>query len=175
MTPAKPPTIAPYQQLLERLETACQGLPKELKSDWFAAELFSCRSADPADYLAEIRLNIERLQSMPKQNESYNWLFSHLEQQLQALTQALFRARKPGSGKSDSTKPGMLREASLAGLHQELARHHEYERRLQENLRIAQETEHAEQQQRIMQCQQRLLRCQRAIRGIEERIRKAEG
>lgn len=158
-----------FDEIYQRLYAATQGLPSEISRDWFDASLFQCRSTRPLDYLEEIKGNMEQLSTVKMYSESYNWLINRLDEQLNAYTQALFRAQNkfPGGQKRNSLRE--QKQQSLAVLHQELATHHDYERRLQDNLRAASE------QEEVLRAQQRLLRCQRAIASLEEKIRRAEG
>lgn len=158
-----------FEELYRQLYVATKGIPSEIKRDWFDVKLFQCRSSRPFDYLDEIKHNVEQLQTLQMYSEPYNWLLNHLDEQLNAYTQALFRAKNKIPAGQKIIKTSQKRRANLASLHQELATHHDYERRLQENLRVA------VAQDEILRAQQRLLRCQRAIAALEEKIRRAEG
>jgi primosomal protein N'' len=158
-----------FEEIYQRLESATQGLPSEIQRDWFDATLFQCRSTRPLDYLEEIKRNMDQLQALQMYSESYNWLINRLDEQLNAYTQALFRAQNKFPGGQKKFSVGERKQQDLASLHKELATHHDYERRLQDNLR------NASAQEDVLRAQQRLLRCQRAIGVLEEKIRRAEG
>ncbi|MGX5913574.1 primosomal replication protein PriC [Aliidiomarina sp. Khilg15.8] len=157
------------EEVYQRLHSATQALPGEISRDWFDATLFQCRSTRPLDYLDEIKRNVDQLQTVKMYSESYNWLINHLDEQLNAYTQALFRAQNKFPNGQKTISISEQKQQSLAVLHKDLATHHDYERRLQDNLRNA--TEQAD----VLRAQQRLLRCQRAIGVLEEKIRRAEG
>lgn len=158
-----------FEQIYQQLQTATQAFPSEISRDWFDSTLFQCRSTRPLDYLDEIKTNMQQLQTLKMYSESYNWLINHLDEQLNAYTQALFRAQNKFPRDQKKISISAQKKQSLAALHQELATHHDYERRLEENLRNVQE------QNEVLKAQQRLLRCQRAIAALEEKIRRAEG
>ncbi|RUO32994.1 primosomal replication protein PriC [Aliidiomarina soli] len=166
------------EQLLTRLRNEGRQLPKTLPRAWFSDELFHCRSEYSADYLREIEENARTLDKLSPQASSYGYLSQRVEAQLLAYTQAILRARKPAANSrsatarsGQSTKQDSARK-TLSTLHQDLAEHHEYERRLQDNLREAQQkaVTGTGKHDVIIKCQQRLLRCQRAIAAIEKKI-----
>lgn len=166
-------------QLISALERASEQLPTTLPKAWFSESLFHCRSERPVDYLAEIEHNLNKLAQMAAEAPGFSYLSEHTEAQLIAYTQAIYRAKRPRSGypKSDLHQSRDMPEGRAnqrAKLEQELARHLEYERRLQDNLRDAQGANNdARNQALVLKCQQRLLRCQRAIADIEKRLEQA--
>lgn len=159
------------KRLLEILNQQSEAMPATLQKDWFSAELFQCRSEKTCDYLQEIQDNLQKLYSQDTSSSSHRWLLQHVNDQLNAFTQAVFRSNRPKGDHRVSLKE--QKTGTLAYLHQELAKHHDYERRLSDNLRVAQ-TNNPPFQQQIILCQQRLLKCQRAIVAIERRIANAE-
>ncbi|MCL5255666.1 MAG: primosomal replication protein, partial [Gammaproteobacteria bacterium] len=144
-------------------------MPATLRSDWFSAELFQCRSDKSCDYLQEIRDNLQKLSQLSEHSTSYQWFVEHVDAQLNAFIQAVYRAKRPA--KASSVDRHAQKTSRATQLQLELAKHHEYERRLTDNLREAQMAADTEgKSERVIACQQRLLRCQRAIAALEKRI-----
>lgn len=164
------PKATSLHQVIEALKLAFDKLPTELSTEWFSPELFQCRSSRPMDYLEEIERNAQTLTRLNQNSEQASWLSTQLESQLSAITQALLRSKHKFNSYTQPSLHVRTENARLQ-LEQELAKHHDYERRLTENLRLAQQQpDSAQSKQHIIQCQQRLLRCQRAIAGIERKI-----
>lgn len=163
------------QRAIEILHQESKDLPHNINKTWFSPELFHCRSERVCDYLQEIRDNLQKLSELNPSSESATWLVNHLGEQLNAFTQAIFRAKRPAAASINKQKLSFDEEQSRnQSLYAELAKHHEYERRLSDNLRQAQAeaslTHSSENKQRVILCQQRLMRCQRAIADIETQI-----
>lgn len=162
-------TDSDIKRLLEILNQASRSLPSTLQRDWFSPELFQCRSERSCDYLQEIRDNLQKLSQLSAQSTSYVWLMEHVDAQLNAFIQAIYRAKRPA--KAAFVDRHAEKTSRATQLQLELAKHHEYERRLTDNLRQAQAAVESEgKYEHVIACQQRLLRCQRAIAGIEKRI-----
>ena len=162
-------TNSDIERLMEILDQASESMPANLRRDWFSPELFQCRSEKSCDYLQEIRDNLQKLSQLSAQSTSYQWLVEHVDAQLNAFIQAIYRAKRPAQAKTVDRHAQKTSRATQLQL--ELAKHHEYERRLADNLREAQmAADSAGKHERVIACQQRLLRCQRAIAALEKRI-----
>lgn len=164
-------TNSDFERLMEILDRESKSLPGTLRRDWFSPELFQCRSEKSCDYLQEIRDNLQKLSLLSEQSTSYSWLVEHVDSQLNAFIQAIYRAKRPAQALTIDRHAQKTSHATQLQL--ELAKHHEYERRLTDNLRLAQDAPEApDKRSHILTCQQRLLRCQRAIADIEKRIER---
>ena len=162
-------TDSDFKRLLEILDQASTSMPTTLQQEWFSPELFQCRSENSCDYLHEIRDNLQKLSQLSEQSSSYPWLLEHTDAQLNAFIQAIYRAKRPP--KQAFVDRHAEKASRATKLQLELAKHHEYERRLTDNLRQAQAaTESEGRHAHVIACQQRLSRCQRAIANIERKI-----
>ncbi|MCL4409882.1 MAG: primosomal replication protein [Gammaproteobacteria bacterium] len=163
---------------LHMLEQEAKHLPKNISKTWFSPELFHCRSERSCDYLQEIQANLQKLAELNPSSESASWLGQHVNAQLNAFTQAVFRAKRPAPAVTSKQKlPSDERQSRSQRLYAELAKHHEYERRLSDNLRQAQAAASSassseSHQRQVLLCQQRLMRCQKAIANIEAQIER---
>ena len=164
-------TDSDFKRLLEILDQASRSMPETLQRDWFSPEVFQCRSEKSCDYLHEIRDNLQKLSQLSEQSSSYLWLLEHTDAQLNAFIQAIYRAKRPP--KKAFVDHHAEKTSHATKLQVELAKHHEYERRLTDNLRQAQAAPESEgKHAQVIACQQRLLRCQRAIAHIERKIER---
>lgn len=167
-----------FERAIEILHQESKRLPKNISKSWFSPELFRCRSERSCDYLQEIRDNLQKLSELNPSSESATWLANHLSEQLNAFTQAIFRAKRPAPAVASKQKlPFDEQQSRSQSLYAELAKHHEYERRLSDNLRQAQAAADSapsseSHQQHVLLCQQRLMRCQKAIANIEAKIER---
>ncbi len=179
--------------------------------DHFNVGLFHCTSVALYDYVIELEDNFNTLLRLNQQgNHQLNPRGELLTQQLTALIQAVRAneiARKEHRFQTASNnqrfanytptnenKKNKYYGSSPAGqqaashimtnshqIHQELAQHHEYERRLNEmvyerqaKMNNAKATLAQQLQKEILALHQRLGKCRRAISAIEERIQFAE-
>lgn len=178
--------------------------------DHFNVGLFHCTSVALYDYVIELEDNFNTLLRLNQQGEhQLNPRGELLTQQLTALIQAVRAneiARKEHRFQTASNKQRFANYTpanknknkqyypSPAGqqaashimtnshqIHQELAQHHEYERRLNEmvyerqaKMNDAKGTIAQQLQNEILALHQRLGKCRRAISVIEERIQFAE-
>lgn len=168
---SQPPQDPDIVRLSAELDKISAKIPKKLTSALFDGSLFQCRSEKTCDYLQEIRDNLQKLSQLTPGNERYRWFYQHCEAQIMAFVQVAMRNSHTARQAARPETNNKAFASSLQQLHQDLARHHEYERRLEDNLRQAQTSaDSAAGQQRVIACQQRLLRCQRAITAIEKQI-----
>lgn len=161
--------------------------------DYFNAGLFACNSVSLFDYVKELEDNFNALLRISEQSELHlNPRGERLTQQLTALIQAVrangvavkehhFQKASNKQRFAKYQKPAAHFMANSHQLHQELAKNHEFERRLNEMVferqaRMNQATgEVAHQLQReILALHQRLGKCRRAISAVEERIAFSE-
>lgn len=75
--------ILSLEQRIERL-----AINEESFSDWFDSQLFSQDASVPSDYIAELRRQLNSLNSATTSARS-QWLSEHLAHQLSALHQAV--------------------------------------------------------------------------------------
>lgn len=169
--------------------------------DYFNRDLFHCNSTALFDYVKEAEENLNTL--LRHNQQSQHQLAPRGEQltrQLMALVQAVRAneiavkeqrftsdsnkkrfANKQQSGQQAARQSAGHLMANSHQLYQELAQHHEYERRFNEMIyerqtkMAASKGQVAQQlQKEILALHQRLGRCRRAISVIEERIQMAE-
>ena len=186
-----------YQQLgeLDRVNASVKSENFKYR-DYFSPGLFRCQSTALVDYVSEAKAHFQQL--MRYQNKTLKpdaMLGDKLTDQLTALTQivranevALKEQRyRATARKRSKPKTEQYRRAaqffmqSSHQLHQELAQHHEYERRLAEmiyereaKLSGANPEQTAQLNKEILALHGRLGKCRRAITGIEEKIAYAE-
>jgi len=161
------------------------------KSDLFNAECFVTHSEDLNDYLAELKMNIVRLQTVDsvKYAEHLTAIitdqFSCFRSLLNSLSVNEKHKHYKVSMQSRIQKMKKLTThvtQSSRELYQELSKLQEYERRLLEMVREKQQTlnqysgqkNRVEYQQQVLVTQQRLGRCRQAISKIEEQIQQLD-
>lgn len=164
-------------QLRQQAEETDLKQPYGKPQNWFDSALFSCRSANLAEYVAEAQRNLTRLttstalSALAKQR-----LVQRLSEQINALTQAFRNIGLHQQTFSRRTAKKVVENitASSQQLYQQLSDYQGYERRLLDMISLASRNTSAEQVQRTLLLHQRLGRCRKAITEVEQQIQYYE-
>lgn len=161
--------------LIERLASQINEHPNKSEQCLFSPGLFQSLSHNLNDYLSEINTNYFTIKRMveKKQNINISFLSERLIEQIAAITREI------------ATRPLQQTEKyrnNKEDIYQKLARHQDYQRRLQDMIRDKQlilnkqiyQHEKIQLQQEIASYENRLSRCQYAIKQIERQIEHYE-
>ena len=162
---------AEIEQLFSALKAISSDLPPMLTRALFDDALFQCRSDKTSDFLQEIHDNLHTLARLTAGHERYQWFYEHCEAQIMAFVQVAMRNGRTAKHAAVSLPKVQSHATRYQRLQQELAVHHDYERRLKDNLYKAQaEAQISGEHHQVIACQQRLIRCQQAIEKIERQL-----
>lgn len=163
--------------LIERLACQINEHPNKSEQCLFSPGLFQCLSHNLNDYLSEINVNYFALKRMveKKQNINISFMSERLIEQIAALTREIATRPHQQTKKSGN-------KTTKEDVYQKLARHQDYQRRLQDMIRDKQleltkqtyQQEKIRLQQEIASYENRLYRCQYAIKQIERQIEHYE-
>lgn len=166
------------QQLRQQAEQADAVQRPGKPQNWFDTNLFSCRSPNLADYVAEAQRNLQHLRDSPALSAaSTQRLVQRLSEQVNALTQA-FRnitvRRAPSLTRTKVTQVLQQSSVSVQQLYQQLSDYQEFERRLLDMLSLESRHNNDEQVPRSLALHARLGRCRKAISDVELHIQQLE-
>ncbi|CAM3713731.1 primosomal replication protein PriC [Rheinheimera salexigens] len=164
-------------KLRQQAEAADLKRPYGKPQHWFDSDLFSCRSANLADYVAEAQRNLKHLTEKTSLSLiAQQRLVQRLSEQTTALTQA-FRnlGLHQQSFKRRAAKKVVEQiTQSSQQLYQQLSEYQGFERRLLDMISIESRGSSPEQIQRSLALHQRLGRCRKAISEVEQQIQQFE-
>ncbi|MFT4926547.1 MAG: primosomal replication protein N'' [Phenylobacterium sp.] len=183
-----------YQQTREIDEANSKIQAAKFKyRDYFNNDVFNCNSTSLFDYVKELEDNFNALLNMSQRGTTQlNLRGERMTQQLTALIQAVrsngvavkehhFQKQSNNKRFAKYQKPAKQLMFNSHQLHQELAEHHEYERRFNEmiferqaKMKGANQKVAYQLQREMLALHQRLGKCRRAISVIEEKIQMAE-
>ncbi|WNO61975.1 primosomal replication protein PriC [Rheinheimera sp. MMS21-TC3] len=164
-------------QLKQQADKTDLKRPYGKPQNWFDSELFSCRSANLAEYVAEAQRNLKRLTTSTSLSAlAKQRLVQRLSEQVNALTQAF---RNIGLHQQSFSRRATQKvveniTASSQQLYQQLSDYQGFERRLLDMISLASRDNSAEQVQRTLALHQRLGRCRKAISAVEQQIQDYE-
>jgi primosomal replication protein N'' len=164
-------------QLRQQAEAADLKRPYGKPQNWFDSELFSCRSANLADYVAEAQRNLKHLTDKTSLSLiAQQRLVQRLSEQTSALTQAFRNIGLHQQRFKRPTVKKVVEQISLSSqqLYQKLSEYQGFERRLLDMISLASRDSSPEQIQRSLALHQRLGRCRKAISAVEQQIQQLE-
>ena len=164
------------QQLWQQAEQIDLQQVAGRPQNWFDSALFSCRSTELSDYVAEAQRNLTHLQNSALSLTAKQRLVQRLSEQTAALTRA-FRnvdTRKKPAGKAKVKALVQRVSASSQQLYQQLSEVQQFERRLLDMIALASRDNSADAIQRTLALHARLGRCRKALSDIELQIQQLE-
>lgn len=172
--------LATLTQQLAELKQRAQQIDRQQHSgrpqNWFDSALFSCRSAELTDYVAEAQRNLAHLQQGRLTAAAKQRLVQHLSEQTAALTRA-FRNVDTRQKPTSKTKVKALVQrisASSQQLYQQLSEVQQFERRLLDMIALASRDSSADAVTRTLALHARLGRCRKALSDLELQIQQLE-
>lgn len=169
------------QQQLQQLHSQAVKLDKKASNakpqNWFDTGLFSCRSSQLTDYVAEALRNLHHLETASLSPLLQNQLVQRLADQTAALVQAFRNSNTRNSAPVRASNVKTLVQhvtASSQQLYQQLSDTQHFERRLLDMITVAKQDNSAEAVQRTLALHARLGRCRKALSDIERQIQELE-
>ncbi|MCG7545141.1 primosomal replication protein [Pseudoalteromonas sp. MM17-2] len=191
--------LARLQQQLKRLRSDAEQFDK---ANWFAKNrfmqskhalfdrsVFNSKSMLLVDYVDEVQTQLERLtRSLEHQGRhQYGFALTHITEQIEAIVKVLKATSVWAKENTPTARAKKYQKAvkkiiqPTNELYQELAKNHEFERRLgqmiddrKQQMQGADAATVAKLNQEILALHARLGRCRKAISACEEKIQLAE-
>ncbi|MGI5309433.1 primosomal replication protein PriC [Rheinheimera sp. WS51] len=164
-------------QLRQQAEATDLKRPYGKPQNWFDSDLFSCRSASLADYVAEAQRNLKHLTEARSMSVlAKQRLVQRLSEQTSALTQAFRNIGLHQQAFKRQAAKQVIEKVTMSSqqLYQQLSDYQGFERRLLDMISLASRDDSTEQVQRILVLHQRLGRCRKAISAVEQQIQDYE-
>ena len=172
--------LGTLQHQLQQLRTQADAIDLNQVSgkpqNWFDTNLFSCRSSDLADYVAEAQRNLAHLYDQHLSTATRQRLVQRLSEQTSALTRA-FRnvdTRRKPMAKARLTAAVQRISATSQQLYQQLSEVQQFERRLLDMIALESRDNSSQAIQRTLALHARLGRCRKALSEIELQIQQLE-
>lgn len=169
------------KQQLQQLQQKAAVLDKKTSvgrpQNWFDSGLFSCRSSQLTDYVAEALRNLQHLEAASLSPQLQAQLVQRLADQTAALVQAF---RNSGTRNSAPARTAAVKSlvqhvtASSQQLYQQLSDTQHFERRLLDMITLSEKDSSADAVQRTLALHARLGRCRKALSEIERQIQQME-
>ncbi|GAB59373.1 primosomal replication protein PriC [Rheinheimera nanhaiensis] len=172
--------LATLTQQLAELKRRAQQIDRQQHSGkpqhWFDSALFSCRSAELSDYVAEAQRNLAHLQQNRLTTTAQQRLVRHLSEQTAALTRAFRNVDTRQKTTSKAKVKALVQRVSASSqqLYQQLSEVQQFERRLLDMIALASRDNSAEAVARTLALHARLGRCRRALSDLELQIQQLE-
>ncbi len=171
-------TLKHQLQLLQQQAEQLDSRPVAGKpQNWFDSALFSCRSPQLADYVADAQRNLQHLTDHQLSPDTRQRLVQRLSEQTAALTQAFRNVdtrRKPTHNAAKVKAVLQQISTSSQQLYQQLSDIQQFERRLLDMIALAGRDTGADAIQRTLALHARLGRCRKALSEVEQQIQALE-